>query len=100
MTARKNPRLFHLSGQPGQGVFCLQLFIPGQEVTDEAPPQLLDKPLPLLQPGHPGRADEAVPKGQISQTLDDIQKTYVLGTLKGAPGAAGAVPEGRGTQQG
>jgi hypothetical protein len=36
----------------------------------------------------------------MPQTLDDIQKTHVLGTLKGAPGTAGAVPKDRRTQQG
>ena len=36
----------------------------------------------------------------MPQALDNIQKTHVLGALKGAPGAAGTVPEGRRTQQG
>ena len=46
MTAMKDPRLIHLTGDPHQGVFCLQLFRPGQKFPDEAPPEFLDQPLP------------------------------------------------------
>jgi hypothetical protein len=100
MTAMKNPGIVLLTGDPGPGVLHLLLNGADQEFADETPPEFLDQPFPLLQPGQAGRADETVPESQISQTLDNIQKTHVLGALKGAPGAAGAVPEGRRTEQG
>ncbi len=65
MNAMKNARLFHFTGEPGQGVFDLLGFGPVQEFADETPPEFLDQPFPLVQPGQAGRADEAVPLSQM-----------------------------------
>jgi hypothetical protein len=47
----------------------------------------------------PAPGDEPVTDGQVTQSLDDIQKPDILGALKRALGTAQAVPQGWRSQQ-